>query len=80
MLLGVAFEVLRSPFQAQRLSFPPACASRCRSLSHFSSTVSAVCCHAFCHDGNGLNLETVSQFQLSAFFYKSHCGHGVSAQ
>jgi hypothetical protein len=44
------------------LSLPAACLPRCRTLSCLSSTVSVACCHAFCHDNNGLNLSTVIQF------------------
>lgn len=37
-----------------------------------SSLVSCLprCCHASCHDDNGLTSETVSQLQLNAYLYK----------
>lgn len=35
-------------------------------LSHYSN---AACCHAPCHNDNGLNLETVSRPLIDAFFH-----------
>jgi hypothetical protein len=32
------------------------CDSRCVTLSFFSWTMLPACCHAFCHDDNGLNI------------------------
>ena len=45
-----------------------------------SSTSSAPCLLASHHDGNGLNLWTVSQPQLNVVLYKSCSGHGVCSQ
>jgi hypothetical protein len=39
--LGIGFEALKSPFQAQRLSLPAAYESRYRTPSYFSSITSA---------------------------------------
>ena len=36
-------------------------------------------CHVSHHDDNRLNLETVSQPQLTAFHYQICSGHGVSS-
>ena len=55
--------------------------ARCRSLSYFSSTMSAACCHAPHYDDNGLNLwNCKGATPIKCSLYKSCCGHGVPSQ
>ena len=53
--LMVGFQVLKSPSQAQWLPVPSACGSECRTLSSFSSTVSACVPPLLQHDDSGPN-------------------------
>lgn len=54
---GDSIEVLKSPFQAQSLSFLLLVYLDSRTCSYFSSTMSACLpCYALGHDDNGLNL------------------------
>lgn len=39
VLLGVGFEISKSPCQAQGLSLAATCRSRCKAVSYFSSTL-----------------------------------------
>jgi hypothetical protein len=38
------------------------------------------CCHASCHDDNGLNLWNCKPAPVDFFLYKNCCGHVVSSQ
>jgi hypothetical protein len=53
--MGVEFEVSYASVELQSLHLA-AFRSRCRTLSSFSSTMSAECSYASCHEDNGLDL------------------------
>lgn len=74
--LGVGLWGFKSTSQAQYLSLPASCSSRCRTMSYFSSTISPVCHQVSHHDDN----ESRSQSQLNASLYKNYHGPGLSSQ